>query len=224
MAVAPVRADGVPRFGPGADQLLDGEDEPSAGAQRVSRQPQQRPRAGRNRRGCPPTRSRRTPGGVAQVGRQLAFDQFVVDIPGPRLGDHRRGQVDSHQSPRIRRDERSAQPGAASGIEHIEALRLPRHPIPPASPRPAPAHGTTAGRAWNRSWPRSCRRSPRRTRPMPAAAHRDRSRQPACAGRWDCPAPRSATLRRLRPPCRLHRACSALSPAVSELRDASAST
>ena len=60
---------------------------------------------------------------VAQVGRQFTFDQFVVDIPGPGLSDHRCGQVDSHQSARIRRDERSAQAGAAAGIEHIEALR-----------------------------------------------------------------------------------------------------
>ena len=35
MAVAPVQADGVPRIGPGADQFLNGEDEPSAGTQRV---------------------------------------------------------------------------------------------------------------------------------------------------------------------------------------------
>ncbi len=35
MAVAPAQADGVPRIGPGADQFLNGEDEPSAGTQRV---------------------------------------------------------------------------------------------------------------------------------------------------------------------------------------------
>ena len=35
MAVAPTRADRVPRFASGADQLLDGEDEPAAGTQRI---------------------------------------------------------------------------------------------------------------------------------------------------------------------------------------------
>ncbi len=62
-------------------------------------------------------------GAVAQVGGQLDLEQFVVDVPCLGLSQHARGQIDPHQPARIRRDERSAQPGAASGIEHVEALR-----------------------------------------------------------------------------------------------------
>ena len=70
-----------------------------------------------------------------------------------------RRQIDADQPPRIRRDERAAQPGAAAGVEHVEALRRldarvrqhPRHQRRGAVQQLA--------RAWHRSWRRSCRRS-----------------------------------------------------------------
>ena len=159
MAVAPVRADGVPRVGPGAGQFLDGEDEPSAGTQRV--------RGSRNdllerseidERVCRHDHVER-PGGVAQVGGQLTFDQLVVDIPRPGLSEHalRTGRLPPVGAHTARRAVRTAR--CRSRHRARRGSSTPRHPIPPASPRPAPARGTTAWRAWNRSWRRSCRRS-----------------------------------------------------------------
>ena len=84
-------------------------------------------------------------GGVAQIGGQFTLDQFVVDLPGLRLSQHARGQIDAHQPARVRRDERTAQAGAASGIEHVEALRGARRS------ESASIAATSAGRAVHES-------------------------------------------------------------------------
>ena len=77
-----------------------------------------------------------------QVCGQLTSDQLVVDIPRAGAIDHRFGQVDSDEAPRVRRDERTAEPGAAAGIEYVEASR--RADAPRASPPRAPALDTTS--------------------------------------------------------------------------------
>lgn len=73
--------------------------------------PRQSFRAGRNIR-------------VPDIFGQFTFE-FVVDVPSAGLSQHTRGEVSPDQSARIRRDKRSTQPGAASGIEHIEARWTP---------------------------------------------------------------------------------------------------
>jgi hypothetical protein len=60
---------------------------------------------------------------VAQVLRQLAFDQRVVNMLFLRERQHALGEIDADQSARIRGQQRTAESGAAAGIEHIE---LPR--------------------------------------------------------------------------------------------------
>ena len=60
---------------------------------------------------------------VAQVLRQLGLRQLVVDALFFRVSQHSAGEVDAHQSARIRRDERAAEPRATAGVQHLEALR-----------------------------------------------------------------------------------------------------
>ena len=43
--------------------------------------------------------------------------------PLPGAGEHPLGQVDADQAPRVRRDERPAEPGTAAGIQDVEASR-----------------------------------------------------------------------------------------------------
>ena len=124
MAVAPTRADRVPRLASGAEQLLDGEDEPASRTQRIL--------GSRNHRLERPEIDERVSrdddvegaGGVGEVAGQLSLHELVVDIPCPRLRDHSLGQVDAGQAARVLRDERTTEPGPAAGIEHVEALRL----------------------------------------------------------------------------------------------------
>ena len=97
--------------------------------------------------------------GVAQIRGQFTLEQFVVDVLGLRLRQHARGQVDSHQPTCVRRDERPAQPGAASSVQHIEPLR--RIGVGSGQHRRDQGRGAVRQlrRAWRRSCPRSCRRS-----------------------------------------------------------------
>ena len=123
MAVAAVVADGVPLSGPGVAQLLHGEDEASAGTQRVRRRHNHvLERSKIHERVCRDDHIERRDA-VACVGGQFTLDELVVESPLAGVRKHACGQVDSDEAPRIRRDERPAQAGTATGIEHIEALR-----------------------------------------------------------------------------------------------------
>ncbi len=119
--------------------------------------------------------------GCPQVRGQLDLQQLVVDLLLLRLRQHAGRQIDAGQPARIRRHERPAQAGAAAGVEHVEALRRPRGPHPPASPPPAPAPGRRASPASTRSSRRSCRRSARRSR---SEARAGTSRPVHAASMW----------------------------------------
>src|SRR5262249_15221186 len=92
---------------------------------------------------------------------------------------------------------------------------------PPASPRRALVHDTTASRASTRSSPQNRRMLSRRNHSMRVQARLDPCRPPACAAQSDPPALLRAILRRYPPPYRPRPACSAPAPAAFALRGAS---
>jgi hypothetical protein len=62
------------------------------------------------------------PGRTPQVLGQFALDQFVVDATRAGLRHHLGRQIDTDQPSRVRSHQRTAQTGAAPGIEHVQAL------------------------------------------------------------------------------------------------------
>ena len=207
-----------------ADGMLQREDEQPIGTQRA--------RAGRNDVGQVTEIDQRVRrhdqvegfAVIAQILGQLRLDQRVVDVLLGCLLEHSLRQVHAGERSCKRRDERAAQPGPASRVEHVETVRRVPGRSPQASRRSARVRGRTALRVSIQSSPRSCRRLFERTRPTHAPARPVRCRPPACAARPGRPAPRRAIPRRCAPPRRLRPACNAPSRAACARRDASAST
>ena len=177
--------------------FLDGEDEQPAGRSASAAAATTSSSAPKYTSVSADTITSNASGCVAQVGGQLDLDQLVVDVLLLGLASMPRRQIDARPAgARTARSSGPHKPGAAAGVEHVEALRRLDARVRQHRRHQRRGAVRAASRASTRSSRRSCRRSSRRTRPTPAPARRGRSTPPACAARSDRPAPPRATLRR----------------------------